>query len=388
MSDNNNDEPDFRELYKRLLEDPNFEKLETELQKPNIFSILGIGRAEIRHSNFLAWLLDPNESHGLGNRFLIRILQDLSTEENNLDIFEIGKLNFSDVEVNREVPISLENRNKNKDAFIDILIVFRDDSDKLVICIENKIDTTDSDEQLKNYRTYIENTFKEKDGYKNVFVYLTPNGTNPNSVDEVKWSKYSYKDGIIKHLEIIENSILDSTIRTYMSDYLSILKQEVMENKKSNIETIANNIFKDHRPVFEFVFKNKSNELYKLDWEKYSWVIKYAEKFRDILKEIDENIDDELGYTKTYISVKRNNQICYEFYSRERKPNCAMGFSFDKNKKDIVDKIEDELKKAKDKKGNYYSKDGAVFAVNEINNFIKDHDDALKKIHKVRFGIE
>ena len=37
-----------------------------------IFSdALRIARTEIRHSNFLGWLLDPAESHGQGSLFLV-----------------------------------------------------------------------------------------------------------------------------------------------------------------------------------------------------------------------------------------------------------------------------------------------------------------------------
>ena len=38
--------------------------------KFNIFDVLKISRTEIRHSNVLAWLLDANENHGLGDMFI------------------------------------------------------------------------------------------------------------------------------------------------------------------------------------------------------------------------------------------------------------------------------------------------------------------------------
>lgn len=44
----------------------------------NIFEVLKIARTEIRHSNMLAWLLDPNESHNLGTSFLYAFITDLS----------------------------------------------------------------------------------------------------------------------------------------------------------------------------------------------------------------------------------------------------------------------------------------------------------------------
>jgi hypothetical protein len=41
----------------------------------NIFEAAGMQRQEIRHSNFLAFLLSPLESHGMGDAFLKRLLQ-------------------------------------------------------------------------------------------------------------------------------------------------------------------------------------------------------------------------------------------------------------------------------------------------------------------------
>lgn len=52
-------------------------ELEQRIGRFNIFDALGIARVEIRHSNFLAWLLDPAESHGQGSLFLRAVLMDL-----------------------------------------------------------------------------------------------------------------------------------------------------------------------------------------------------------------------------------------------------------------------------------------------------------------------
>ena len=46
-------EQEIREKYRHLLNDLDFDKIELQLKTPNIFQILNISRAEIRHSNFL-----------------------------------------------------------------------------------------------------------------------------------------------------------------------------------------------------------------------------------------------------------------------------------------------------------------------------------------------
>src|SRR2546427_3670599 len=51
--------------------------LESLIGKFNIFDALDIARVEIRHSNFLAFILDPAESHGQGEVFLKAVLIDL-----------------------------------------------------------------------------------------------------------------------------------------------------------------------------------------------------------------------------------------------------------------------------------------------------------------------
>ena len=64
------EESRLKELYSNLLNDVDFDKLDLGLKNPNIFSILRITRNEIRHSNFLSWLLNPKGSHGLDDLFL------------------------------------------------------------------------------------------------------------------------------------------------------------------------------------------------------------------------------------------------------------------------------------------------------------------------------
>src|SRR5947209_11077978 len=64
-------------LEQFVVENDDLLALESLIGRFNIFDALDIARAEIRHSNFLAFILDPAESHGQGQRFLKAILVDL-----------------------------------------------------------------------------------------------------------------------------------------------------------------------------------------------------------------------------------------------------------------------------------------------------------------------
>ena len=53
-----------RILDKFLVDNADLEELSARLSVFNIFGTLRIEKTEIRHSNVLAWLLDPRGSHG------------------------------------------------------------------------------------------------------------------------------------------------------------------------------------------------------------------------------------------------------------------------------------------------------------------------------------
>src|SRR5688572_14886260 len=128
------EEKEVEQKYALLLADGMFGKLSLSAQEPNIFKILGVENSETRHSNFLAWLLDPSESHGLNDIFLLRVLQDLFIDERakGVSIIELGHLDISKIEIKRE----WQN--------IDILII----TETFVVCIENKMWSTEHSNQL------------------------------------------------------------------------------------------------------------------------------------------------------------------------------------------------------------------------------------------------
>jgi len=94
----------IKELLSNLIRSSELEKLELTLKKSNLFYILKSHDAEIRHSNFLSWLLNPRQNHGLGDLFLKCMLRDLFS--NNaydwIDEFSVDQLDLGSVEIRRE----------------------------------------------------------------------------------------------------------------------------------------------------------------------------------------------------------------------------------------------------------------------------------------------
>lgn len=231
----------MKKKLSELIKDPELEKLELELKRPNIFSVLKLESMEIRHSNFLGWLLDPKGSHNLGDIFLRWFLKDIFAlgKSENIDEFEIDGYNFSNLKVYRE----LHN--------IDILLV----SDKFVVAIENKVYSKEHSNQLTKYRKIIEKKYKE---YEKIFVYLTPYGDSPNNeIDSKIYCSYSYEEirkNIVTILEIYSSSISDRC-KIYLEDYINVLGRVIMKDDKS-IE-LANQIYLNHKEALDFIFENR-----------------------------------------------------------------------------------------------------------------------------------
>ena len=112
----------------------------------NVFEAIGHTHAEERHSNFLGFLLDPQESHGLGDRFLrefiLRTVKSVPRDERTVDLVEIYLSELSSTLILRE------HRN------IDIFAI--NDEEKFVVVIENKIRSKEHSNQLQRYRQYVE----------------------------------------------------------------------------------------------------------------------------------------------------------------------------------------------------------------------------------------
>ena len=210
----------------------------------NIFEILKISRAEIRHSNVLAWLMNPKENHGLGDKVLRGIFQYLAKIPSNinesLELMTMDNYSFS---VRREW--------KN----IDILLF--SEKAKCVICLENKIDSKenkgndDKDGQLKKYQKIIEKDFSKYN--KKYFIFLTPSGEAPS--DTENWTIMDYNEVLDIVVNARETSDLSSESAMLIDNYISLLRRKIVEDRK--LIDICNKIYKKHKEALDLIFENK-----------------------------------------------------------------------------------------------------------------------------------
>lgn len=118
-------------------------------------------------SNHLAWLLDPNETHYLEDKFSNSFLDYVLGDEFK-KIKAKHELDLKDFEVCREFYLQVKPSEKTrKPRFLDI--VFMDLSKKVVVVIENKKDGDNSKNQLSEYMQ-IKDLFL---GCEIFYIYLT-----------------------------------------------------------------------------------------------------------------------------------------------------------------------------------------------------------------------
>lgn len=236
---------DIKEKLSTLIKDADLERLELELKQPNFFYLLKIQETEVRHSNFLAWLLSPSEGHGLRDLVLRRFLKDIFSSDivDWIDEFSADQLDLSGIEIRREW------------RHIDLLIV----AAEFVICIENKVMSSEHTAQLKRYKEAIEESFPEK---HHAFVFLTPHGREPENPDDAAvYQTYSYHDvaGIIESLLQIHGESLSVRNRIYIEDYLKVIRRGIM--KDDAVNDLARKIYDTHSEALDFIFENKPDRL-------------------------------------------------------------------------------------------------------------------------------
>jgi hypothetical protein len=390
----------LKKEYDFLLKNEDFDKLDLGLKNPNIFQILKISKNEIRHSNFLSWLLDPEGSHKLGDIFLKRFLREVFSSDKFFDIdqVDVEGMDLSKVEVLREW--------KN----IDVLIILSD----VVVCIENKVYSKEHSNQLKRYKEIIENQFPK---HKKTYVYLNPDGDSSESETE-QFQPISY-DFIVESLERIVSVFGESmnpNVKNYIKDYTTTIKREIMGTDQ--LTELSKKIYQNHKELFDFIFEHKpdivdnlslimKDELNKRGWllgsENKYYIRFLTEPIKDL---IYYNTDTKNGWNKresflfeiqiqpstnklifkTVISpsdskynVERLQDILLEIDGFRKPYGQKWLVNYDKKEKFIYDDVEtnseEELRKSIN---DFYDK--IIPIINKVENKLVENSNELMKM--------
>lgn len=199
----------------------------------NIFRILSSNDGSINEPNvssFLAYLLDPNEDHGISSLLLQELLSDitkinpdfLNKIKFNDRITDLSKYSGYSINIIPELSVNLEKKGKKKRRDIDIIIEIIDDNKSEIIysiCLENKI--TDSsivkgDSQLEDELIGLENYYSESNCNPEIYViYLTP---YPSNTSSDSFEKLNYDKKYHLYWDNDHNSVFNKLIKIFNNE--------------------------------------------------------------------------------------------------------------------------------------------------------------------------
>lgn len=242
-------ENDFNALNEFVVNCPDFQRFEQMIGGFNLFEVLQFAEAELRHSNMLAWLFQPSESHGLDAIFLkhwlMRVLHESDSEQQSITVVEVDTSNIISVEVRREW------------KHIDLLLIITISSgERWIVCIENKINSTQHTNQLKRYHEIVDKEFS--DIRRKIYIFLRRNEELPED-DAYIVAGYKQVHSSLKNcLEIRKHSI-GSEPAVLINNYLRLLEERFMD--ESEIAKTAQQIYLQHKRALDLIFAHRPNSV-------------------------------------------------------------------------------------------------------------------------------
>lgn len=194
----------------QLCADPDFQRLRERLERFDPFKVLRVERYELRHTTTLAWLLDPAQTHGLGESFLRAFLAEVfGASPDGAAIPGAAPLGGR-VAVQRELRLrggqmhsavtvdeGGERPRERKGGELDVLV----ESETWAVAIEAKIDSREGRDQLKDYRGYLHRRFEDKPGFRLRMLYLTVHEDPEVLAENTGWAGIQWGRHVARALE-------------------------------------------------------------------------------------------------------------------------------------------------------------------------------------------
>ena len=215
--------------------DPNVRKLREFYSSKSFPEILGVSRRELSHSAFLAWLFSSAESHMFGIQPVMQLLE--LYVKNALEQQRIGsdaaqkllnpiltrQIDLLSSSVVTEEYVEIAKKKGRADIVIscDMRIGKENSVNKLRIVVENKVYSTEHDNQTEIYYEYYSKC--RKSGEFTLYIYLYPSShpTNPECGHFVCITYQDILDSILTPLTNYSN--ISPRTRFIMEEYINCL---------------------------------------------------------------------------------------------------------------------------------------------------------------------
>lgn len=210
----------------------------TKEREFNAFDVLRYSDYEIRHSNVLAWLLTPGETHGVGDAFLRSVGECLRKKKHS------GKLKRLDMAAGFSAERARVERERD---YVDLMVFFEKEP-QILLVVENKPCRRTS-EHVKQLRRYVKEQCEERGAtyrVQGVLLTASPSG-DPKHEDYLHLSWHEVRRLVAALLE--KGCVSSPEVTAFLRQYIDIVDRNILGQGPSSDS--FRRLLKDHGPTLE-----------------------------------------------------------------------------------------------------------------------------------------
>ncbi len=135
---------------------------------------------------------------------------------------------------------------------IDVLV--HGDPARIIVAIENKIDSGERSDQLPRYRETIR---REYPGHKAVLLFLSPDGQQPS---DPEWIPLSYDD-VLATTEAVRKArsgIIGGDVLTALEHYETMVRRHIVSD--SDIAELCRKLYRAHQKAFDLILEHRPDQ--------------------------------------------------------------------------------------------------------------------------------
>jgi hypothetical protein len=183
-------------------------------------------------------MLDPQQNHGLRDRFLKAVLQSVVKGGANSGVtpIDVDVWNLNSAEVHREW--------QNIDIFV------RDETNRLAVIIENKVQSDEHSNQLARYYDLVA---REYVGWRIVAIYLTRERESPSDERFIACG-YDQVCDLVEQLVDLNGSMIGG-VRIVIEHYAEMLRRHIVT--ESEISELCRRIYAKHKQALDLIYEHR-----------------------------------------------------------------------------------------------------------------------------------
>jgi hypothetical protein len=246
-----NNEPSYSEFEALFVNNDSLQRIEAHLNRFNPIRVMKMEGMEIRHSAILSWLLDPSETHQLGDHFLRAFLAEAlkGRVHERPNALQISQSDMRDAEVRCEW--------NNIDIFV------LSPQNRWAFIVENKVHSVQHSGQLMRYRNRVLELFRAQssnpetdDSVELTGIFLTLNYEEPEDSNYLT-IRYAQILKLLRNYVLREEYVLSSEVAVFLSHYIEVLEELTgMSKERTEMENIARQLYREHKKVLDFIVEH------------------------------------------------------------------------------------------------------------------------------------